>query len=44
MIFSAIGPQFQITHIVSGTVHAVDGDDGFYLQYDQLPCGSLIDA
>merc|ERR1712012_1522444 len=41
-VVHATGPRFIVTHIVSGTVHANDGDTGYYLQYQQIACGAEI--
>jgi len=35
------GPQFQVTHVASNT-QAVAPNTGFYLQYDQIPCGQQL--
>ena len=38
--FSADGPRFIVTHIVSATITQINTDDhGYNLQYFQIPCG-----
>ena len=32
-------PRFLLTHVVS-TITTNTDDTGFYLQYDQIPCGT----